>query len=103
MKNILIIFCLMTFYTHFLKARETSEAMSEMTNNFTTIIKNIDDEYATAESKNASTRLYHDETAINVTPEIGIKVPGLVGFSFNVGVEYTFKKSLPAGFVYNKP
>jgi hypothetical protein len=71
--------------------------------NINLAFNNISDELALLTKGQEDSRLYHDETVIYFAPELGVKVPAVTGLSFTLSVEYTFKRKLPEGYVYDKP
>ncbi len=75
----------------------------ELKDNINLVFNNISDELALLTKGRSDSRLYHDETVIYFAPEVGVKVPAVTGLSFTLSVEYTFKRKLPAGYVYDKP
>jgi hypothetical protein len=103
MKIIYIIIALLILSTGVLFSSESEQAYLEMKDNMSVAFHNMSDELASIELNMEGDKLFHDETVIAITPELGIKVPGLVGLSFTLGVEYTFKRKLPAGYAYDKP
>ena len=103
MKKILYIIILILCFTTSVFSNESNHALLEMQDNMKIAFHNVSDELSNFVTAEANNKLYHDETVFNLTPELGVKVPGLVGLSFTVGVEYTFKRKLPAGYAYDKP